>query len=79
MLKTDISNHIMRETMFQRDSNGILHLITFFNRKFNDIELNYEIYDKEMLVIVEIINRYHYYFENLDHKIIIYMNYRNFL
>ena len=65
--------------MFQRDSDDMLYFIIFFNRKFNDIEFNYEIYDKEMLVIVEIMNHYRYYFEDLDHKIIIYMNHCNFL
>ena len=79
MLKTDASNRVMRKVMFQRDLDDLLHLIIFFNRKFNDIEFNYEIYDKEMLVIAEIMNHYRYYFEDLDHKIIVYTNHRNLL
>ena len=79
MLETDISNRVMEKIIFQRDSDDMLHLIIFFNRKFNDIELNYEIFDKKMLVIVEIMNRYRYYFEDLDHKTTIYTNHRNFL
>ena len=63
----------------QRGSDGMLHPIAFFSRKFNGAELNYEIYDKEMLAIVEIMNRYRYYFEGLDHKIIVYIDHRNLL
>ena len=79
MLKTNISNYIIEKIMFQRNSNDILYFIIFFNRKFNNIKFNYEIYNKEILIIIEIINHYHYYFKELNYKIIIYINHHNFL
>ena len=48
--------------------------MAFFSRKFNGAELNYEIYYKEMLAIVEIMDRYRYYFEGLGHKTTVYMD-----
>ena len=79
MLKTNASNRAMKEAISQRDPDDMLHLIVFFSRKFNDIEFNYEIYDKKMLIIIEIMNRYRYYFEGLDYKTTIYTNHRNLL
>ena len=63
----------------QRGPDGMLHPIAFFSRKFNGAELNYEIYDKEMLAIVEVMDRYRYYFEGLGHKTTVYTDHRNLL
>ncbi len=57
----------------------MLHLITFCSQKFNGVELNYEIYDKEILAIVEVMDRYHYYFEGLGHKTTVYTDHHNLL
>ena len=52
----------------QRDpKNRVLHPITFYSCKFNSVELNYEIYDKEMPAIVETMDHYRHYFEGLGH------------
>ena len=77
ILEINISNYIMKKIMFQWDLNDILYFIIFFNRKFNDIKLNYEIYNKKILIIIKIMNYYHYYFKEFDYKIIIYINHCN--
>jgi RNase H-like domain found in reverse transcriptase len=40
-------------TLSQRDEKGRLYLIAYYLRKFIAVELNYDIYDKELLVIIE--------------------------
>src|SRR5271154_149486 len=55
------------------------HPIAFWSRKFNSAELNYEIYDKEMLAIVETIGHYHHYFEGLGQQTIIFSDHKNLL
>jgi hypothetical protein len=79
IVETDASDRAMGGVISQRGSNDLLHLIIFFSRKFNGAELNYEIYDKEMLIIVEIMDCYCYYFEGLGHKTMIYTDHRNLL
>ena len=54
MLETDALDHAMGGAISQRGPDGLLHPVAFFSRKFNGAELNYEIYDKEMLAIVEL-------------------------
>jgi hypothetical protein len=64
----------------QRDpEDGVLHPITFHSRKFSAAEMNYEIYDKEMLAIVETMDRYRHYFEGLGQQTIIFSDHRNLL
>ena len=58
---------------------GILHPIAFWSRKFNPAELNYEIYDKEMLVIVNTMEHYRHYFEGLGQQTIIFSDHKNLL
>jgi len=36
----------------QRDKNSKLRLVIFYLRKFSPVELNYEIYNKELLAII---------------------------
>jgi len=42
-----------------------LHPIAFYSRKFTQAEENYEIYDKELLAIVDTMDCYRHYFEGL--------------
>ena len=51
ILKTDASDYAIRNTLKQK-INRKLHPITFYFRKFTNAELNYEIYDKKLLIIV---------------------------
>ncbi len=54
-------------------------LISFFLKKFLEAELNYEIYNKELLAIVRAIEENHYYFKGVKHQIIVYSNYQNLI
>jgi hypothetical protein len=51
----------------------------FHSRKFNSAELNYEIYDKEMLAIIETMDQYRHYFEGLGQPTTIFSDHRNLL
>ena len=53
--------------------------MAFHSRKFNPAELNYEIYDKEMLAIVDSLEHYRHYFEGLGHRVMIYSDHQNLL
>src|SRR5438270_3011565 len=53
ILEADASNEALEGTVSQYDDDGILHPCAFHSCKFMAVERNYEIYDKEMLAIVE--------------------------
>jgi RNase H-like domain found in reverse transcriptase len=52
VLKTDASNYAIKMCISQPDLEGWLQLIAFYSWKMIPMELNYEIHDKELLVII---------------------------
>ena len=52
VLEADLSDHAQRNVLSQYDKNDILQSIAYFSQKLNAAELNYEIYDKELLAII---------------------------
>ena len=80
VVEADASDRAEGGIVSQRDPKmGMLHPIAFWSRKFNSAELNYEIYDKEMLAIVDTMERYRHYFEGLGQQTIIFSDHKNLL
>jgi hypothetical protein len=56
---------------------GILHPVAYHYRKFNEAEVNYEIYDKEMLAIVSALLTWRHWLEGTDIPIQIHSDHQN--
>jgi hypothetical protein len=52
IIETDTSDYISAGVLSQYDHDGILHLVTYFSKKYFLAECNYKIYDKEIMAIV---------------------------
>ena len=52
VLKIDSFDWMINEMFSQHDDDEILHLMTFYNKSFNFVEINYHIYDKKLLIII---------------------------
>ena len=60
-LQTDASDFAMGAVLMQQDSpTGKLRPIGFYSRKFTPAEINYTIYDKELLAIVDGLSHWRY-------------------
>jgi hypothetical protein len=55
-IEINTSDYISSGVLSQKDNQGILYPVIFISKKYNLIEYNYKIYNKELLVII-------YYFE----------------
>ena len=53
ILKTDASDQVLRTCLSQQDAEGRLHPVAYRSRKFSGPELNYDLYNKELLAIVD--------------------------
>jgi RNase H-like domain found in reverse transcriptase len=53
IVECDTSDKVVGGTLSQKDEKGRLYPIAYYLRKFIAAELNYDIHDKELLVIVE--------------------------
>jgi RNase H-like domain found in reverse transcriptase len=79
ILEANASDFALSAVISQRSQEGTLHPFAFYNRKFTPVEINYEIYDKEMLAIVETMDRYRHYFKGLGNQTTVYSDYCNLL
>jgi len=52
VIEINASNYVFKDIFFQYDENEILHSLTYFLKKHNSVEYNYEIYDKKLMIIV---------------------------
>ena len=53
IIKTDALDFIIGAVLSQRDEENRLHLMAFHSRKVQPTEINYEIHNKELLVVVD--------------------------
>ena len=79
ILEADSLMHTLGVRISQPDCKRMMRSIAFHSRKFNPTELNYDIYDKEMLVIIDSLEHYYYVFEELEQQIMTYSNHLNLL
>ena len=52
VVETDVSDYVSEGILSQYNKNDILHSITYFFKKHNSAECNYEIYNKELIIII---------------------------
>ncbi len=53
IVENDLFDYVSIDVFSQREKNDIIRSIAFFSRGLFSTECNYEIYDKELLVIVK--------------------------
>jgi hypothetical protein len=76
VLEIDISNFALGVVLSQLGENNLLHPISFCFCKFFPVEINYEIYHKEFLTIVDGFNESCHLFERVQHETIMYSNHK---
>ena len=54
-----------------------MHPICFYSRKFTPAELNYPIYDKELLAVVAAFKRWRVYMEGAAHAVRVFSEHKN--
>jgi transposase InsO family protein len=76
-VETDASDFAIAAVLSQPDSNSIMHPVAFYSRKLTAPELNYEIYDKEMLAIVTAVKEWRAYLEGAAHPFTVFTDHKN--
>jgi hypothetical protein len=51
-METDVSNSVTTSVLTQKNKEGQWYLVAYFSKVINSAEVNYEIYNKEMLVLM---------------------------
>lgn len=77
-LQTDASDFALGAVLHQlNDEKGCLQPIAFFSRKFAPRELNYTVYEKELLAIINALNHWRYLLIDVVEPTIIHCDHRN--
>jgi hypothetical protein len=74
-----VFNYAIRAYISQLDEKGKLYLVAFFSCKMSLVELNYDIYDKELLAIVEAFKEWRVYLKGVTLLVKVLMNHKNLL
>jgi hypothetical protein len=76
-IEADTSKFASRAVLTQEDSNGARHPIAFISKTFNNTEQWYEIYDRELLAIMQALREWRHYLHGNPHPTTIYSDHRN--
>jgi len=78
VVETDASDYAIAVIISQISPNdGNIHLIAFYSCSMQPAELNYEIYDKELLAIFEAFRQWCNYLEGSTHVILVLSDHKN--
>jgi hypothetical protein len=76
-LEMDASDYAIGAVCSQPDNLGILHPLEYFSQKLKEDELNYDVHDKELLAIVDGLNKWSTYCKSTYHTITILSDHKN--
>lgn len=63
VVEPDASDYALGAVISQYDDDGVLHPVAYYSRKLLPAEMNYQIYDKELLAIVCAFKHWRHYLE----------------
>ena len=61
----------------QSTTDGKWHPVVFYSKSLSSVEWNYEIYDKEMLAIIHVLEEWRHFLEGVTHLVEIWTNHKN--
>ena len=76
-IEADASDFALGCILSQTSPAGELHPICFYSRKFTSAELNYPIYDKELLAVVEAFRQWRVYLEGAEIPVQVFTDHKN--
>jgi hypothetical protein len=77
IVEMDTSDYALVAILSIVDSDGEIHPMAFLSCTFSSAELNYDIYDKELLAIFEAFKSWRHYLEGVGTPIDIMTDYKN--
>jgi len=77
ILKMNFLNYVNDKVLSQYDDEDILHSVIFYSKNMIFAECNYEIYDKELLIIIRCLKHWHLKLKCTNILIKIFINHLN--
>jgi len=79
-LSTNTSDFVIGIVLSQKDmQTNLWHPVAFFSKSLDVYERNYKIYDKELLLVIQGLEKYRYHLEEHLYKIEIWLDHQNLI
>ena len=76
-IEVDMSDYATEEVLFMECEDGLWKPVAFLSKSLNETERNYEIYDKDMLVIIRGLENWRHLLEGVCFKFEIWTDHKN--
>jgi len=77
LVETDASDFAIAGILSQKFNDGRLHPVSFISRKLSPAELNYDVFNKEMLAVVFALTKWRYLLQGVEYKTIVFSDHQN--
>ena len=78
-VEIDASNYAIGAILMQKDDKGILHPVAYFSKSLNSAQRNYNVYNCELLGLVETCRHFRQYLHQPAHTVKIHTDHANLL
>ncbi len=79
IVETNVSDFALGAILSQFGIDGLLHPFTFYSRKLTNAEINYQVYDKELLAIITTFEQWRPYLARAQHWVQVLTDHKNLL
>ena len=76
-MEVDILDYIMEEVLLMECEDRQWRLVAYLLKSLNEMERNYKIYNKEILVVIGDLENWRHLLENAKFKFEVWTNYKN--
>ena len=77
VIETDVSDYVSEGILSQYNENEVLHSVAYFSKKHNPVKCNYEIYNKEFIIIVCAFEEWHSELEDSTFSVEVITDHKN--
>jgi len=78
-VETDILDFVLGACLLQKYINRVWHLVIYYSRKLILLELNYDIYNKELLSIVAVFKEWRVFLQGIIELFVVKIDYKNLI
>ncbi len=78
-VEVDASNYAIGAVLMQRDDKNLLHPVAYFSKTMNDVQRNYDVYNRELLGLWEMFKHWRAYLHGMAHQVKVHMDHANLL
>jgi hypothetical protein len=78
-VETDALDFALGAILSQFGIDGLLHPVAFYSRKLTSAEINYQVYDKELLAIITTFKQWRPYLARAQHRVQVLIDHKTLL